>query len=439
MLQSGGQALAVVGTGYVGLVTGACLAGEGHRVVCLDIDAKRVESLSAGAVPFWEPGLPELVAAAAGQGRLAFTLDPEQALAAAQAVFIAVGTPPKADGSSDLGHVRAALRTVSSHAGPGAVVVVRSTVPPGTGDRLQEELRGLGRPDLPLVNAPEFLAEGTAVRDFQSPDRLVFGGPAEASQRVAGLFASLNPRAPRILTDRPTAELAKYAANTFLAARVSLINEMARLCDAWGADVRVLAQAVGLDARVGPLFLRPGIGYGGSCFPKDVQSLAAEGRAAGVPLDLIPAVEAANDAQVAYALATATRMLDASLAGKQVALWGIAFKPGTDDVRMAPSLRLAQALLDAGAQVRAHDPTAHLPQALRERGAEQAGDPVACAQGADLVLLCTEWPAYRQVDPGRVAQAMRSPRLLDGRNHLDHAAYRTAGFKVRGIGVGLQR
>jgi UDPglucose 6-dehydrogenase len=434
--QGEGERVAVVGTGYVGLVTAACLAAAGHRVQGLDIDARRVESLARGMVPFLEPGLPEVVRDAAAAGRLAFTLDPAVALREAGFVFLAVGTPPLPDGSSDLSHVRAALQTAARHAPSGAVVVIRSTVLPGTGDQLQRELEKAGRGDLAIVNAPEFLAEGTAVRDFQAPDRLVFGGPAGARDRVAGLFASLRPAAPRILTDRPTAELIKYTANTFLAARVSLVNEVARLCDAWGADVRTVAQAVGLDPRVGPLFLRPGIGYGGSCFPKDVQALAAAARAAGITLSVIPAVEEANAHQWQYALARVSEAVGGSLAGKTLAIWGIAFKPGTDDVRAAPGLKVAAAARAAGATVRMHDPAARLPADAAKAGVTQAGDAVACVQGADALLLATEWSDYRAVAPQAVAKAMRGRHVLDGRNHLDHAAYRAAGLQVRGIGVG---
>jgi len=309
--------VAVVGTGYVGLVTGTCLAQAGAHVTCLDVDPKRIATLKAGKVPFLEPGLPALVTGNHQAGRLAFTTDPQEALGNAHVAFLAVGTPSRPDGSSDLSYLHSALETATKLLPKGAVIVIRSTVPPGTGDKLQDRVAKLGRADLQLVSAPEFLAEGTAVRDFQNPDRLVFGGPEPGRGAVASLFASLRPESPRILTDRPTAELVKYTANTFLAARVSLINEIARLCDAWGADVRTVSRAVGLDPRVGALFLRPGVGYGGSCFPKDVQALAAAAKSAGIELAMVPAIEQANDAQWRYAFEKARGMLGGDLSGKR--------------------------------------------------------------------------------------------------------------------------
>jgi UDPglucose 6-dehydrogenase len=422
--------LAVVGTGYVGLVTGSCLADLGHHVTCVDVHEPRIRDLQAGRVPIHEPGLDAVVARGAAADRLHFTTDLPRALEGAAVAFVAVGTPSRPDGSADLRFVESAVDSLAKGLGQDAVVVLRSTVPPGTGDAMQARLQAAGRPDLHVVNAPEFLAEGTAVKDFQNPERVVAGGPRAA--QVLALFDGLNPQAPRIATTRTTAELAKYAANTFLAARVSLVNELAAVCDDVGADVRDLARIVGLDSRIGGKFLRPGIGYGGSCFPKDVSALAAESRRLGLTLDVVPAVEAANRRQRQRADAK-LRLLLPDLKGRRIAVWGIAFKPGTDDVRDAPGLALMRTWIDAGATVVAHDPQARLPADLN--GATQAATALDAVRGADALVLATEWPEYAHVDADAVGNAMAHRNLLDGRNHLDHAAYRKAGFRVHAIGV----
>ncbi len=428
------ERVVIVGTGYVGLVTGACLASIGNDVTCTDVDPKRVSALTRGSVPFYEPGLDDVIGRAVKAGRLAFAHASEPALESATVVFIAVGTPQAADGTADLSFVEAASADVAKRAPRGVVVVTRSTVPPGTGDRLAQRAREQGRADIEFVSAPEFLAEGTAVKDFLEPSRLVFGGSPEATRRVAALFSGIPESAPRILTDRRTAELSKYAANTFLAARVSLINEFANLADALGADVATVSRVVGLDPRVGPLFLRPGIGYGGSCFPKDVKAVLAVARAQGVDMRVAQAADRTNAEQWRAVLRKSLRLLDDAPRGKKVAVLGIAFKPGTDDTRMAPGTALMGALLDEGATVVAHDPKATLDAALAQRGAQQAKTALEAIHGADLVVLVTEWPEYRALPWHDARAAMRAPRLVDGRNHLDLPALRSLGFTAEGVG-----
>lgn len=428
-----GATLAVVGAGYVGLVTGACLAKLGHRVACHDADPKRLTPIQEGRAPFHEAGLDEVIRAAVATDRLRPASTLKDALTAAGFCFIAVGTPSGPDGSADLSAIWTVVQALRD-APRGMVVVLRSTVPPGTGDEAARRLAAMGRGDLAVVNAPEFLAEGTAVRDFLAPDRLVFGGPRAQAQAVADLFAAVRPEAPRVLTTRPSAELAKYAANAFLAARVSLVNEIANVAQVTGGDVRDVGRIVGLDSRIGAKFLRPGIGYGGSCFPKDVQALAALGARLGLELPVVQAVERTNAAQADRCVATLVRAVQGAPIG-QVAIWGIAFKPGTDDARMAPSTRIALDLRKQGIRVTMHDPMAKLATAAVTGGVQQADDPLQCAQGADALLVATEWPDYIALEPAPVAASMRGRYVLDGRNCLDHAAWRKAGLHIQGIGI----
>ena len=430
-----GQRLAIIGTGYVGLVTGACLADHGHDVVCLDVSEQRIHMLRQGKLPFVEPGLDEVVHRAQAAGRLRFAVGMQEAIGDRALAILAVGTPSRPDGGADLRFVEAAVDDVARLAPKGLVLVTRSTVPPGTGDALQGRLDAAGRGDIQVCSAPEFLAEGTAVKDFLHPDRLVFGGPAPAAQRVGGLWDGIRPEAPRTFTDRRTAELAKYAANTFLAARVSLINEMANLCDAVGADVRTLSLVVGQDSRIGAKFLRPGIGYGGSCFPKDVRALADLAGRAGIDVPVTRAVEATNEAQWMVLERRAMEALGGQATGKAVAILGIAFKPGTDDTRYAPGLRIAAALRKAGAAVRMHDPVAKLPADLAALGVVQVQGVAEAVRAADVVLHVTEWPDYAALDWAALRREARSARLLDGRNALPWDRLAEAGWTVEGMGA----
>ena len=426
--------IAVVGTGYVGLVTGACLAELGHRVVGLDIDPRRVAALRAATVPFHEPGLTELVRAGLASGRLRFTIEAHDALAAASVIFVAVGTPSSPNGAADLSYLRQAAGTIAKHAPRDVIVVVRSTVPPGTGDALDRQLAAAGRGDLRTASMPEFLAEGTAVRDFRAPERLVFGGDGAATAELARLFVDLPDAAPRLMVSRRTAALAKYAANTFLAARVSLVNEMAGLCELLGADVTDLARIVGADRRVGPHFLRPGLGYGGSCFPKDLKALEHLARENGLEVPVVAAVQRTNDLQWRRVLDRIAARLG-GLSGKTVCVWGIAFKPGTDDTREAPGLRLMQGLAQGGAVVRVHDPVAHLPAAFQGMATVHA-TALEAATGAHLLVQATEWPEYQLADPAAVARVLVAPRhVLDARNTLPAERWRAAGLTIEGIGT----
>lgn len=427
--------IAVVGTGYVGLVTGTCLADLGHHVTCNDVNPQRIEALAAGQVPFYEPGLEAIIQRTVSAGRLRFTTDLRQALQGAAFAIVAVGTPSDAAGAADLTALHKVVDGLAAAAPKGLVAIIRSTVPPGTGDGVQRRLRDAGRPDLQVVNAPEFLAEGTAVKDFQEPDRLVFGGDAKAAQEVAKLWEGIRPVAKRHLVDRATAEVAKYAANTFLAARVSLINEVANLCDAVGADVRAISAIVGEDTRIGAKFLRPGIGYGGSCFPKDVQALAFTARSLGLNLAVAEAAETTNNAQWQRVHAKALKALGGSAQGKAVAILGIAFKPETDDTRYAPGLRLAKALVEGGAKVRMHDPIAKVPHDLVQQGVTQSNGPDQAIAGSDVVVLATEWKQYNALDWPALAKKAGRPVLVDGRNALPWEALVKAGWSVEGIGA----
>lgn len=426
--------LAVLGLGYVGLVTAAGLASVGHRVVAYDIDEARRRAVAQARVPFYEPGLAEVVESGIKSGRLTVAPSLEAALADASVVFLAVGTPPRPDGSADLCALVSAVGSAAPALARGAILVNRSTVPPGTARALVASLRTAGRNDAAVVSMPEFLAEGTALRDFREPSRLVFGGEAGPRAAVAALFDPLPDASPRIFTDWETAEIAKYAANSFLAARVSLINEMANLCDAVGADVETLSKIVGSDPRIGPLFLRPGAGYGGSCFPKDVRALEAFARARSIESPVLSAIEATNDGQPAAVLARARALVGGSFTGLRVAILGVAFKPGTDDVRSAPSLRLARALVAEGAQVVAHDPKASLPADLA-REVEWATTVLDAIHGADLVLHVTEWPEFRALDWSRATP--RRKLVVDARNALDADALTKLGYRVATIGRGV--
>ncbi|HKA23530.1 MAG TPA: UDP-glucose/GDP-mannose dehydrogenase family protein, partial [Candidatus Eisenbacteria bacterium] len=413
--------IAVVGTGYVGLVTGACLADFGNRVVCADVDASKIQSLEKGQIPFYEPGLEELVRRNVKEGRLAFSADVARAVGPAHVVFIAVGTPPAADGSADLSAVFAVGRLIAKElAGGYKVVVQKSTVPVGTARRLWEELkRHAGDGGVDVASNPEFLREGSALETFLRPDRVVLGAETPRSERL--LRAIYRPlyliETPMVVTTLETAELIKYAANAFLAMKVSYINEIANLCEAVGADVQTVAKAVGLDGRIGRKFLHAGPGYGGSCFPKDTLALATFAREKGERLRLVESTSAANEAQKA-------RMVDkiegavGSLTGKRIALLGLSFKPNTDDIREAPALDIAAGLLKRGARVVAHDPAAM--EAVRATSVgkklEFAQDPYEAAHGADAVVIVTEWNLYRRLDLRMLAKIQRRPVLVDLRN-----------------------
>ncbi|QOY61816.1 UDP-glucose/GDP-mannose dehydrogenase family protein [Lysobacter sp. H21R4] len=438
--------VSIFGTGYVGLVTGTCLAEVGHEVICVDIDQAKVDGLKRGEVSIFEPGLAPMVRANHDAGRLHFTSDPVHAIAHAEVVFIAVGTPPDEDGSADLQYVLAVARTIGQHLEEPTLVVDKSTVPVGTADKVRatiaDELarRGAGI-DFTVVSNPEFLKEGDAVNDFMRPDRIVIGTDnAEASEKMRRLYAPfVRSRERFVVMDVRSAELTKYAANAMLATKISFMNEIATIAERVGADVEMVRQGIGSDPRIGWQFIYPGAGYGGSCFPKDVQALARTAHQHGLQPRLLDAVEAVNERQKEHLFELVQRHYGDTLAGKTFALWGLAFKPNTDDMRAAPSRRLLEQLWAAGAQVRAFDPEAS-SEAQRIFG--ERSDLVLCdseydaLEGADALILITEWKQFRSPDFGRIRSALADAVIFDGRNLYDPDELEEAGIAYYGIGRG---
>ncbi len=436
--------LAVFGAGYVGLVTAACFAEMGNHVVCVDVDADRVTRLSRGEVPIHEPGLAPLIERGLAQQRIRFTLDAADAMDGAEAVFIAVGTPPGEDGSADLSHVLAVARTVGSLLAGRCVVVDKSTVPVGTADRVREAIaaelarRGVDH-DFAVVSNPEFLKEGAAIGDFMRPDRIVIGSrEAWATEVMRTLYAPFSRNHEKLIVmDVRSAELTKYAANTMLAVRISFMNELAALAERLGADIEDVRRGIGSDPRIGPSFLYPGAGFGGSCFPKDLRALLRTGVDHGSPLTIVQAAFDANERQKQVLFAKANRAFGGQLAGVRAALWGLAFKPDTDDIREAPSLELIESLLAAGASVVGYDPeaAANVRAALAGRdGFRTEDDAYRAAEGADVLFVVTEWREFRSPDFARLRSIMRQPVLIDGRNLYDPQAVQAAGFRYDSIG-----
>jgi UDPglucose 6-dehydrogenase len=430
--------IAVIGTGYVGLVSGACFSEFGVNVTCVDKDAGKIERLKAGKIPIYEPGLDEMVASNARAGRLSFTTDLPAAVAGADAVFIAVGTPSRrGDGHADLSYVFGAAEEIARALTDYAVVVTKSTVPVGTGRKVAQILRR-ARPEaaFDVVSNPEFLREGSAIGDFMRPDRVVIGAETERAREVMrGLYRPLYLiETPIVFTAIETAELIKYAANSFLATKISFINEIAELCEKVGADVQDVAKGIGLDGRIGSKFLHAGPGYGGSCFPKDCLALVRTAQEAGAPVSIIEQVVEVNDARKRKMAEKIVKACGGSVAGKTLAVLGLTFKPNTDDMREAPSLTILPALQEAGAEVRAFDPEGHeeakklLPGVVLSANAYEAMD------GADAVVLLTEWNEFRALDLERVKSLLKSPTLIDLRNVYKPADMAAAGFFYFSIG-----
>ncbi len=436
--------ISVVGTGYVGLVSGACMAEVGNDVLCLDLDAGKIKILNDGGIPIYEPGLLEMVSRNRKAGRLAFTTDIEQAVEFGTVQFIAVGTPPSEDGSADLQHVLAAARNIGRHMRDYRVVVDKSTVPVGTADKVRAaiaaELKQRGA-DIAysVVSNPEFLKEGAAVEDFMRPDRIVVGSDdARATLVMRNLYAPFQRNHERVIAmDVRSAELTKYAANAMLATRISFMNELANLAERLGADIENVRRGIGADPRIGYHYLYPGVGYGGSCFPKDVQALKRTAGEAGMDLLILDAAERANAAQKQVLPAKILKRFGADLKGLTFALWGLAFKPNTDDMREAPSRVLVAELLARGASVTAYDPVAmnearHIYQA--ERRVRFAESPMAALEGADALAIVTEWKEFRSPDFQRVKAVLRTPAIFDGRNLYDPAEVRRYGLEYYPIG-----
>lgn len=431
--------IALIGVGYVGLVSGACFADLGNKVTCVDINEKRIVNLNRGIMPIFEPGLEELVRRNVSAGRLFFTTSYEEALDDAEFAFIAVGTPSDVDGQADLRYVRMAAESIADVIDHYLVIVNKSTVPVGTGDWVADIIRGR-RPDVPdfdVVSCPEFLREGSAITDFMNPDRVILGSTnPDAAEKVAQLHLPL--RTTLMITDLRTAEMVKYASNAFLAAKISFINEIANICEALGADVKEVAYGMGLDKRIGPYFLDAGLGWGGSCFPKDVKALASMAELESRHPHLLHAVMDINRDQRYAPLRKVEAFLGRDLREKTIGVLGLAFKPNTDDMRDAPSIDVVRNLQRRGARVRAYDPVA------MERAAEILPDVEMCqsayevADGADALILVTEWNEFKNLDLARVRQSMAQPVLIDGRNIWDPAKAREAGFEYAGIGRGYE-
>jgi UDPglucose 6-dehydrogenase len=434
--------ITMVGSGYVGLVSGACFADFGHTVVCVDSNRGRIDALNAGRMPIYEPGLEALVAENVRQDRLSFITDLETAVGQADAVFIAVGTPSRrGDGFADLSYVYAAARSIARALRGFTVVVTKSTVPVGTGDEVERIIRETNpEAQFAVVSNPEFLREGAAIADFKRPDRIVVG--TDEPRAVAVMEQIYRPlylnAAPIVAMSRRTAELTKYAANAFLAAKITFINEVADLCEAVGADVQAVARGIGLDNRIGSKFLHAGPGYGGSCFPKDTLALVKTAQDAGTPLRLVETVVAVNDQRKRAMARKVIKACGGSVRGKTIALLGLTFKPNTDDMRDAPALAIVAGLQDAGAVIRAYDPEGMEQARILMPAVDYAENAYACAEGADAVVIVTEWNAFRALDLDRLRQAMSSgeaaPVLIDLRNIYDPASAARHGFTYCGVG-----
>jgi UDPglucose 6-dehydrogenase len=437
--------IAVVGSGYVGLVVGSCMAETGNDVWCADANAEKIASLNADIIPIYEPGIEEIVSRNRALGRLRFTTHLEAAIGAAEVVFIAVGTPPNEDGSADLSQVLAVASVIGRAMQRETVIAIKSTVPAGTSRLVADEVGRCARYSFHMCSNPEFLKEGAAIEDFTRPDRVVLGVDTDHARSVmCELYAPfVRTGKPLLIMDIASAEIAKYASNAMLATRITLMNEIACLCERVGANIDNVRRAVGADQRIGPAFLFPGPGYGGSCFPKDVQALVTIGASVGAPMSLLTAVDATNERQKRVLFAKLAAALDGELEGRRVAVWGLAFKPQTDDVRESPALALIHELLGAGAHVVVHDPVAMA--ATRDRLEERAADAVdarvtfartsyEAVAGADALVIVTDWNEYRNPNFRRMRDALARPILVDGRNLYDPRQMALLGFRYYSIG-----
>ena len=429
--------LAMVGTGYVGLVAGAGFADFGNDVVCADVNAEKIACLDRGEVPIYEPGLDALIASNVKAGRLRFSTDVVKAIREAEVVFIAVGTPSAEDGSADLSHVFAVAETIGKNLEGFKVIVTKSTVPVGTADKIKAIIARHTKHDFAVASNPEFLKEGAAINDFMKPDRVVIGSDhPRAREALRHLYSAFVRATDRIhVMDARSAELTKYASNALLATRISFMNDLALLAEKLGADIELVRKGVGADPRIGPKFLFPGPGFGGSCFPKDISALLFAGREVGLELEMVKATEVVNVRQKKILGQKVVKHFGGSLAGKTVAVWGLAFKPQTDDIREAPALTLLDDLLAAGAQVQAHDPQAiDNVKAIYGDRVHFTDGMYGAIEGADALVLVTEWHEYRTPDFQRLKQGMRTPSLFDGRNMWIPEELRGMGFFYTGIG-----
>lgn len=429
--------VAVIGTGYVGLVAGTCLAELGHHVTCVDVDTDKIERLKEGILPIYEPELDKLVPKNIASQHLTFTTDVKSAVEQAEVIFIAVGTPPSEDGSADLIHVTKVAATIGDYINGFKVVVVKSTVPVGTCDKVRGIIASHSKEHFAVISNPEFLREGVAVMDFMRPDRILVGASSKRGFEVMkALYAPLTDKGSRLIRmDIRSAELTKYASNAMLATRISFMNNLALLCEKVGADIEFVRHGMGSDGRIGPAFLRAGIGYGGSCFPKDVKALQKTAEDNGVPLEVLNAVERVNDTQKGWLVEVIKNELGPQLKGMRLAIWGLAFKPETDDMREAPAIRIIEGLVQAGASIVAFDPQAreHAKDAISVPF-EIADSAYQAVEGADALVLLTEWKAFAVPLWRRVKKLMRGNMVFDGRNLWEPAKVRAEGFRYRGVG-----
>ncbi|MBL8062126.1 MAG: UDP-glucose/GDP-mannose dehydrogenase family protein [Anaerolineales bacterium] len=427
--------ICVVGVGYVGLVTAACFADLGNRVVALDVNEQRVENLKKGIMPIYEPGLDELVKRNVRAGRITFTTSYQEALKGAEYAFIAVGTPSGSDGSADLQYVAAAAKSIAENMTAPLILINKSTVPIGTGDWVADIVQG-AQPnpvEFAVVSCPEFLREGSAIGDFMNPHRTVIGSlDRDAANKVAQLHLAL--RAPIVITDLRTAEMIKYASNAFLATKISFINELADLCERVGADVKEVAAGMGYDARIGRHFLDAGLGWGGSCFPKDVEALAFMAKESGLDPKILNSVMDVNYDRRKEAVKSVEKMIGGSLKGKTIGLLGLAFKPNTDDMRDAPSIDISESLIEAGAKVRAYDPVAMEVARPILPAVDMFDEPYKMAEGCDALMVITEWNEFKQLDLDKVKNLLKAPVIYDGRNIYEPKRMAEMGFVYRAVG-----
>jgi UDPglucose 6-dehydrogenase len=430
--------ICVIGVGYVGLVTGACFADLGNRVVALDVNEQRIENLKKGIMPIYEPGLDELVKRNVNAGRLSFTTSYPEAVTDSEYAFIAVGTPSGVNGEADLQYVAAAATSIAENMAAPLIIINKSTVPIGTGDWVADIVKSAQpRPiDFSVVSCPEFLREGSAIGDFMNPHRTVIGSlDRDAANKVAHLHLPL--RAPIVITDLRTAEMIKYASNAFLATKISFINELADLCELVGADVKEVAAGMGYDARIGRHFLEAGLGWGGSCFPKDVEALAFMAKEKGLQPRILDSVMSVNYERRKSAVHNTAKLLGGSLKGRTIGLLGLAFKPNTDDMRDAPSIDIARELIEAGARVRAYDPVAMDVARGILPAVEFCPDPYSMAEGCEALIVVTEWNEFKQLDLARLKELLKTPVIYDGRNIYDPNLMKEMEFTYRAIGRGF--
>lgn len=429
--------IAIVGTGYVGLVTGTCFAETGNHVFCVDIDKNKVDKLSRGQITIYEPGLEKLFERNLKNGRLSFTTSLEEGIKEAQVIFLALPTPPNGDGAADLSYILKVADDLGKIMSEYKVIVDKSTVPVGTAAKVREAIAKHARHEFDVVSNPEFLREGVAVEDFMKPDRVVIGSGSERASKIMGdLYAPFVRQGnPVLFMDEASAELTKYAANSFLAAKISFMNEIAVLCEKLGADVDMVRRGMGSDDRIGKRFLFPGIGYGGSCFPKDVQALVRSSQDAGYPFRILEAVMAVNENQKLFLLPKIKKYFGGRLEGKKFALWGLAFKPNTDDIREAPALRIIDALLKEGATITAFDPEAmNNVKSIIGNRISYAENEYACLKDADALIIATEWSVFRTPDFEQIAENLRAKVIFDGRNLFNPDSMKELGFHYESVG-----